>query len=114
LHIERTGKLAGFIPFAGIGLDLARHEATHHVAERLVFPSVERALRPCALQHSVLPRLGRRCLDLMDVNLRQAARRKTASISGNFNGRYWNSGPKSSGPATDRQDWKKRHVRPLL
>ena len=56
LGIELARKLAGLVPFMGIGLDLARHEAAHHVAERLMFRRVERALRPCPLQHGVLPR----------------------------------------------------------
>src|SRR5207302_2068535 len=55
LGIERARKLAGLVPFAGIGLDLSRHEAAHHVAKGFMLRRVERALRPCALQHGFLP-----------------------------------------------------------
>ena len=56
LGIELARKLAGFVPFMGIGLDLARHEAAHHVAKRFMFRRIERALHPCPLQHAFLPR----------------------------------------------------------
>ena len=55
LVIELARKLAGLVPFVGMGLDLARHEAAHHVAERFVLRRVERALRPGTLQHISLP-----------------------------------------------------------
>ena len=55
LGIERARKLAGLVPLAGVGLDLARHEAAHDVAERFVVRRVKRALRRCPLQHIALP-----------------------------------------------------------
>ena len=53
--IKLARKLAGLVPFMGVRLDLARHEAAHHIAERLVFGGIERALRPRSLQHGFLP-----------------------------------------------------------
>jgi hypothetical protein len=69
LAIELARKFAGLVPFMGIRLDLARHEAAHHVAERLVFGGVERAQHFCALQHAFLPKESR-CPDLARANLR--------------------------------------------
>ena len=56
LGIEFPGEFAGFVPLARIRLDLARHKTAHHVAEGFVILCVERALRPGALQHRLLPR----------------------------------------------------------
>ena len=54
--IKLARKLAGLVPFMGVRLDLARHEAAHHLAEGLMFGRIERALHRCALQHAFLPR----------------------------------------------------------
>src|SRR5450631_1459239 len=54
LGIELAREFAGLVPFAGIGLNLARHEAAHDVAEGFVFGIVERTLHPRVLQHGPL------------------------------------------------------------
>lgn len=48
LGIERTWKLAFFVPLMGIRLDFLGHKAPHHLAKGLVLAGVERVCHPRA------------------------------------------------------------------